>query len=582
MTRKYSKDNTRQIFLHLLPVQIFSTLTSSLSGIVNGYIIGSNLTNIDMVALGFASPFTAILLVISTIISGGARIICGRFIGRGQKDKVQDTFSSSLFILIIIGIVLSISCYVFSEKIAIILGTSSDAVEKTSLYIKGISIGLIPSIISPCLMGFLQMENYSKYALASTVVLAVSNLSLGLIYSNTFTIDIYKVAIITSISQYITLVFLLVKFIVVKNLPRLSIKHDLSICKEIIVLGFPAALAAGLYAIRNSVLNNIAYGIGGDNAVNALSILNSSCGPLDAFNIGVGSTQLMLASVYVGEKDSNAIKELCRIAILYGLVIAGVKVGLISLFVDKLAILYGASGEALDLTVSLYKAYSLCMPLNIITVVVMNTYQTLGRVRYCNILYLVTCIVAPLSISYFGGKLLGINAVWNCYWISEVIVLAIIYLDSCIYNKKLTNGIGALLYVERDIEIEKCAVISIKNIDEVTNISRGIELFCLENNIDKRRSMLTGLCCEEITANIVEHGFSKSKKLKKTIDIYVGISLDEVHIRIKDNAVAFDPHIKLQGNDDITSNIGIRMVSKIAKEMNYQNTFNLNILSINL
>lgn len=582
MTRKYSKDNTRQIFLHLLPVQIFSTLTSSLSGIVNGYIIGSNLSSIDMVALGFASPFTAILLVISTIISGGARIICGRFIGRGQKDKVQDTFSSSLFILIIIGIVLSISCYVFSEKIAILLGSSSDAIEKTSLYIKGISIGLIPTIVSPCLMGFLQMENYSKYALVSTVVLAVSNLSLGILYSNSFIIDIYKVAIITSISQYITLVFLLIKFIVEKNLPRLSLKQVPSICKEIIVLGFPAALAAGLYAIRNSILNTIAYNISGDSAVNALSILTSSCGPLDAFNIGVGSTQLMLASIYVGERDSNAIKQLSKLAIFYGLIIAGVKVGLISLFIDKLALLYGATGDILDLTVSLYKAYSLCMPLNIITVVIMNTYQTLGRVTYCNILYLITCIISPLSISYFGGKVFGIDAVWNCYWISEVIVIAIMFVVAHVYNKKPVTGMGALLYVEKDINIEKNFVVSIKDISEATNISREIELFCLENNIDKRRSMLTGLCCEEITSNIIEHGFSKNKRFRKNIDIYVGISNDEVHIRIKDNAVAFDPHIKLQGNSDLTTNIGIRMVSKIAKEMSYQNTFNLNILSINL
>lgn len=455
MTRKYSKDNIRQLFLHLLPVQIFSTLTSSLSGIVNGFIVGSNLPSIDMVALGFATPFTSIILVVSTIISGGARIICGRYIGRGQKDKVQETFSSSLFVLLIVGLFLSISCFIFSDKIALLLGSSTDALTKTSLYIKGISIGIIPSIISPCLMCFLQMENYSKYALASTAILAICNLSLGLLYTNFSTITIYKVAIITSISQYITLAFLLIKFIYVKTLPRISFKSNTEICKQIIVLGFPSALAAALYAIRNSSLNTIGYNVGGDVSVNALSILNSTCGPLDAFNIGVGSTQLMLASVYVGERDSNAIKQLCKTSIIYGLLIAGTKVGLISLFVDKLAILYGASGEVLNQTVTLYKAYSLCMPINIITLVIMNTYQTLGRVTYCNILFLITCIVCPLSISYFGGKIIGINAVWNCYWISEAILLLVIYIVACIHNKKIVTGIGAILYVENDIEVEE-------------------------------------------------------------------------------------------------------------------------------
>ena len=114
-------------------------------------------------------------------------------------------------------------------------------------------------------------------------------------------------------------------------------------------------------------------------------------------------------------------------------------------------------------------------------------------------------------------------------------------------------------------------------------VSKQIESFCNENQIDKKRSMLAGLCCEEMTSNIIEHGFTKSKKKNKSIDIYVGVSNDEVNLRIKDNAVPFDPHVKIESNkDDPTTNIGIRMVSKIAKKMNYQNTFGLNVLTITL
>lgn len=582
MNRSYSKDTIRQLFLHLLPVQIFSFVTSSLSGIVNGLVIGANLPSIDMVALGYATPFMSVILVVSTVIAGGARIVCGRFMGRGQNDKVQTTFSTSLFILLTVGIALTILSYTLSYNIAYILGASADAIEKTSLYVKGISLGLIPSIISPCLMTFLQMENDSKYALASTIVLGVVNFVLAVVYVQFRTIDIFKIAVITSISQYITMIFLLFRFITVKTLPRLSIKTDMSIGKEIIIIGLPSALAQGLYAIRNSILNKIAFNIGGDNAVNALSIMNASCGPLDAFNIGIGATQAMLASVYIGEKDREAIKQLSRTSIFYGVILAGCKMLVIALFVEKLGLLYGASGEVLSLTTALYNAYGLAMPLNIITVVVLNTYQALGRVTYCNILFFITCIVVPIGFSLLANPIIGIHAVWNCYWVAEVVIILIVLAVAVFYNKKPVTGIGALLYVEKDIDIEESMTISIKNIDEVTMVAMEIESFCTLNNIDKKRSMLSGLCAEEISSNIIEHGFPKSKKKDKVIDIYVGVSNDEVHIRIKDNAIAFDPHIKLKDNDDVTSNVGIRMVSKLAKEMNYQNTFDLNILTIAL
>ncbi len=140
-----------------------------------------------------------------------------------------------------------------------------------------------------------------------------------------------------------------------------------------------------------------------------------------------------------------------------------------------------------------------------------------------------------------------------------------------------------MLHLEDSIELETSKTISIKTIEDVVNVSRDIELFCVENNIDKKKAMIAGLCCEEMATNIIEHGFTKCKNPNsKVIDIYVGITGDTVNMRIKDNAVAFDPHIKLQNNDDPTSNIGIKMVSKLAKQMNYQNTFGLNVLAITL
>ena len=59
---------------------------------------------------------------------------------------------------------------------------------------------------------------------------------------------------------------------------------------------------------------------------------------------------------------------------------------------------------------------------------------------------------------------------------------------------------------------------------------------------------------------------------------------DEVLLRLRDNCVKFDPHTKLEmyTNDDPTKNVGIKMVSKIAKEMNYQTTFGMNVLTIKL
>ena len=46
----------------------------------------------------------------------------------------------------------------------------------------------------------------------------------------------------------------------------------------------------------------------------------------------------------------------------------------------------------------------------------------------------------------------------------------------------------------------------------------------------------------------------------------------------------YDPHSKLQMHegDDPVRNVGIKLVSRIAKEMNYQTTYGMNVLNIRL
>ena len=169
------------------------------------------------------------------------------------------------------------------------------------------------------------------------------------------------------------------------------------------------------------------------------------------------------------------------------------------------------------------------------------------------------------------------------YTIAEIVTLAIFYINACIQNKKIVTTVDELIYLGNDFDATKRYTISINKIEEVVDVSRGIESFCKDNGIDSKRAMLSGLCAEEMAGNIVEHGFKKDKKKNNMIDVLACIENDEVYLRLRDNCVPFDPHTKLKMyTDDPLKNVGIKMVSKIAKQMNYQTTFGMNVLTIRL
>ena len=94
---------------------------------------------------------------------------------------------------------------------------------------------------------------------------------------------------------------------------------------------------------------------------------------------------------------------------------------------------------------------------------------------------------------------------------------------------------------------------------------------------------MIALCIEEMTNNIVQHGFVKDGK-KHSIDIRLVFRDGKRVIRIRDNCVSFDPtkYIELHKADDPMSHIGIRMVMKTVKNANYINSLGLNNLTLEL
>ena len=94
--------------------------------------------------------------------------------------------------------------------------------------------------------------------------------------------------------------------------------------------------------------------------------------------------------------------------------------------------------------------------------------------------------------------------------------------------------------------------------------------------------MYSGICVEEMAGNIVKHGFDGKKNYG--LDVRVVYKDDGLLIRFKDNCRMFNPKevAELFEAEDICHNIGLRMVSKLSKNMMYNNGLGLNVLTINI
>ncbi len=583
MRYRYNR-NIRELFLRLLPVQIFLVIAGGLSGIINGLIVGNMLSDTAMVALGLTAPLSSLLAALASIVSGGSAILCGNYMGRGEVRKVNEVFSNAIMVVCGAGLVLSLLIFLCASPMAVMFGSTAETMEETILFIRGSAFGVLPLLMMPCLMTFLQICNKSALSLASTGVLAVFNTLICLFFVYVRKGGIFSVALATSLSILITDLFMIGYLLIRRDLLLFRMKDfNAKMMKEMLVLGSPASLAGIMYAIRNIFINSNAAIVGGITAVNSLAILGSCDCFFDCLNLGAGNTLSMLAGVFVGERDVRSLKELMKIALTVGLIQCTGKI-MFAVFLGRgFAMMFDAEGAVVDSTWKLLLFYNLCSPINIFSVVFIGVYQNLDRVAFCNMLYPINCLIVPAICCFFLSRIFGIDLIFGCYIVAEIVTLTCIYVTACRKKKGLAKDLDDMLYLGQELDADGKYSISIREIPEVVNVSERVQEFCLSKGIDKRRSMLAGLCMEEMAGNVVEHGFNKDKR-KHSIDVFACVDGDDVLLRLRDNCVPFDPHSKLQMHegDDPVRNVGIKLVSRIAKEMNYQTTYGMNVLNIRL
>ena len=85
-----------KLLFRLLPIQILLAAVNSVNGIVSSFFAANYVGVNAMSAVGLYGPINTFLGAISTMLAGGSAILCGKYLGRNEQEKVQRLFSLNL------------------------------------------------------------------------------------------------------------------------------------------------------------------------------------------------------------------------------------------------------------------------------------------------------------------------------------------------------------------------------------------------------------------------------------------------------------------------------------------------------
>jgi len=551
------------------------------TGLVDGVITSVMLGSEAMAAEGIAHPVFSIVGVVSGILGLGMQSAGAKEIGRGNFKAFNEISTMGVLVGGVLSLLLTAAMVLFSGPLTEFLGAKGNSAalfDETRTYILGLSIGTPALIMGPVFASAIQLDNSGGLVRKASIACAVTDIVLDWAAVK-LNMGLFGMGVATSISAYVNAGLLLLHF--TKKDRMLHPKFKMSALSElgkVLSKGTNMAVKRLANVIRPILINNYIIALGGTAAMAALSVKNNVSNFAEIIGSGITGTVPIMMGIVYGEKsveDMLHVGKLTHRAIFIG---TGSAALLTAIFAPTIAAFFvGADSELHGIVV--FAMYMLAIELVAQTLVA-------SRVAYLNVISkFVDSQLLQFSLKLLAivpsvlvmGKLFGVRGVLAAFAVSYALLLVIIFVISALRKKKLRISPVDFLRLDVGFDVDPGDVIEldIRDMEDASLVSEQVHMFCNGHKLDSRTSYYSALALEEAIRLIFENNNFAGDLL---IDIRVIIQNGELILRIRDNGKSSIPfgETNPEKSDDPCANIGLNLIRKTAKDINYYHTLKIN------
>ena len=578
-----------RLLFRLLPVQILLAAVSQINGIISCLFASNYIGARAMSAVGLYAPIGMLIGAVSVLFVSGSQIICGKFLGNNQVEQNSRLFSVSMLGTGVFSAVTMLFLVVYTMP-GFPGRVSGDPETRRLLnqYILGQVPGVLPLLWGQQLSAFLSMENRPWRSTMASLASVVVTIGMNYLLVVRYRLGTLGLALASSAGLWVFLLVEAVHFLAGRSIFRFRMRfRDRGMLRELVRVGIPNSLTTCYVALRGVLINALILRYVGELGISAFSTANSFLGLFWAVPNGMLAVSRMAFGVSIGEEDRKTLADVMQNALLcFAPLMAGISAVLI-LLARQLTLLYyqDASAPVFEMTEWGFRILPLCMPLSVISMHFTCYGQASNKSFLVQLLAVLDGLVFVVLFSALLLRRIGLNGVYVANVLNGLGCAAVIFLYSCCVRRKLPSNMEELMVIPDGFGAaeEDRLDLSVRGMEEVVQVSREVQQFCLRKGIDARRAAFAALAMEEMAGNIIEHGFPRDRR-RHSVDLRIVYKNGDILIRFKDDCRPFDPQERqiMMTPEDPAKNIGLRIVFRIAKEHSYQNLLGLNVLTVKI
>lgn len=312
----------KKIIAFTVPV-IFSGLLQLTFSTVDMIVIGRFCGSDSLAAVGATGALTNLIVSLFLGLSVGSSVSISHAIGSRNKKEIDRVLHTSVLTAFFVGLILMVIGLFVSKSLLRLMGTPSEIIDKSAIYLKIIFIGMPINMLYNYCAGMLRSSGDSMRPLIYLTVGGVANLFINIFLVTVIRLDVIGVAIGTVLSQLLSLILTLRRLICgteYLKLKRIKMHMSRPHLFKILKIGIPSGLNDVAFNIANTFIQS-SVNIFGPVAIAANSAAASIEGFTCAFT-NLSQTSVTFIGQNMGARKYDRILKTILITTVFGIVIA--------------------------------------------------------------------------------------------------------------------------------------------------------------------------------------------------------------------------------------------------------------------
>lgn len=443
MTIQLSEHFTYKKLIKFTIPTIIMMIFTSIYGIVDGIFV-SNCVGADaFAAVNLIMPAIMIIGAIGFMIGTGGSALVSKTIGEGDNEKANKYFSMLIYLLVLIGIILTFIGIAIVKPASVLLGADENMLKDCVTYGTYLIIFLVPFVLQNCFQSFLIVAGKPTFGLIVSIIMGVINMFLDYLFMYVFKMGVFGAAIATGISQIIGSVIPLVYFIKGKNssLKLVKTKFELKPIIQSCANGSSEMLTSLSMSLVNMLYNMQLMKYIGSNGVVAYGIIMYVGFIFVGTYLGYAIGTAPIIGYHYGAGNNDELKSLLKKSFKLILITSIVLTGLAEILSKLLASIFVSYDiELLEMTTRAIRLFALSYIISGFNIFASSFFTALNNGAVSAAISFLRTLVFQITMIFVLPAIIGIDGIWLAVVVAEALALIVSIVFLKINKKKYQYG----------------------------------------------------------------------------------------------------------------------------------------------